>query len=118
MVFAVESAEILRNKGYNVRVVSFPCQRLFEQQSLEYRHQVLMRDQLVPTVVIEAYASNGWERYATAGINMKTFGKSLPGKSAYKFFGYDTESISGKVDDYLQAIKSNNKIVYEFQDLN
>ncbi|GMF79704.1 unnamed protein product [[Candida] boidinii] len=39
MVFAVESAEILRNKGYNVRVVSFPCQRLFEQQSLEYRHQ-------------------------------------------------------------------------------
>lgn len=118
MVFAVESAEILRNKGYNVRVVSFPCQRLFEQQSLEYRHQVLMRDQLVPTVVIEAYASNGWERYATAGINMKTFGKSLPGKSAYKFFGYNSESISGKVDDYLQAIKSNNKIVYEFQDLN
>ncbi|OUM52183.1 hypothetical protein BVG19_g1347 [[Candida] boidinii] len=118
MVFAVESAEILRNKGYNVRVVSFPCQRLFEQQSLEYRHQVLMRDQLVPTVVVEAYASNGWERYATAGINMKTFGKSLPGKSAYKFFGYDSESISGKVDDYLQAIKSNNKIVYEFQDLN
>src|SRR5690349_1990560 len=36
-----------------------------------------------PIVVIEAYAINGWERYADAGISMKSFGKSLPGAVAY-----------------------------------
>ena len=34
MVFAVESAKVLKEKhGVKARVVSFPCQRLFEQQA-------------------------------------------------------------------------------------
>nr|BAJ11495.1 DAS-like protein [Ogataea methanolica] len=118
MCFAMGSAAILRSQGYNVRVVSFPCQRLFEQQSAEYRHSVLMRQQMIPTVVIEAYAPNGWERYATAGINMKTFGKSLPGMVCYDFFGYNKEKIATKVDAYLKQIKDTPSVVYEFQDLN
>src|SRR5688572_15170807 len=62
MVFAVETRRVLREK-YNIkaRVVSLPCQRLFEAQSVEYKREVLQYRSQAPRVVIEAYAVNGWE---------------------------------------------------------
>lgn len=81
LTFAVEVAQELRKQhGLKVRVVSFPCIRLFEQQSTEYKRKTLRRHQGVPAVLIEAYVALGWERYADAMICMKSFGHSLPGK--------------------------------------
>jgi dihydroxyacetone synthase len=104
MCFAVEAAEELEKDGIIVRVVSFPCQRLFEQQSREYR-RVTLKSKKTVAVVVEAYAANGWERYANASISMKSFGKSLPGKEAYKYFGFNSTLIAGKIKAYLQALK-------------
>lgn len=117
---AVDVARDLKDKrGVHVRVISFPCWRLFEQQPIEYRRNVLTRhgDSGIPAVVIEPYAPNGWERYADAGINLRTFGHSLPGKYIYKHFGFDVESLSGKVADYLDGIKEGRYIKGEFVDL-
>ncbi|KAK9235040.1 Transketolase, thiamine diphosphate binding domain-containing protein [Lipomyces kononenkoae] len=116
MRFAVEGANVLASKGFQVRIVSFPCQRLFEQQSREYKRSVLMRDQM-PAVVIEAYAVTGWERYADAGISMKSFGKSLPGAEAYRYFGFYEESIADKVEKYLKILEADGAVRFEFQDL-
>jgi dihydroxyacetone synthase len=114
--FAVEAAEDLEKDGIRVRIVSFPCQRLFEQQSREYRRATLQGKKTV-AVVVEAYAANGWERYANAGFSMKSFGKSLPGKEAYKYFGFDGKFISGKIKAYLEDLKHERIWKDEFVEL-
>ncbi|KXG53385.1 Transketolase, C-terminal/Pyruvate-ferredoxin oxidoreductase, domain II [Penicillium griseofulvum] len=116
--FAVQVAEQLKvQKGITARVVSFPCQRLFEKQSLEYKRKTLRRHQGIPAVVIEPYAPNGWERYADAGICITRFGHSLPGKAAYKHFGFDIDTLTTKVAGYLDRIQEDEFLRGEFVEL-
>ncbi|KAF2807372.1 transketolase [Mytilinidion resinicola] len=121
MVFAMQTRELLASK-YNIRarVVSFPCQRLFEAQPVEYKREVLQYRSNAPRVVIEAYAVNGWERYADAGISMSSFGKSLPGAAAYKHFRFDEESIAPKVVELVEEVRREGVgcLRGEFRDLN
>ncbi|SPO06982.1 probable transketolase [Cephalotrichum gorgonifer] len=109
-------AEKLAQEGVEARVVSFPSWRLFEQQPIEYRRGVLRRDR-TSTVVIEPYAANGWERYADAGVCMKTFGHSLPGTAAYKYFGFDVDTLTERVKGYLGKIKEDELLRREFVEL-
>lgn len=116
--FAVDVARQLRGQnGITARVISFPCQRLFEQQSLEYKRDTLRRHRGIPAVVIEPYAPNGWERYADAGICVKRFGHSLPGKAAYKFFGYEVDVLTTKVVNYLERLRGDGLLRGEFVEL-
>lgn len=116
--FALDVATKLKaEKGIVARVVSFPCQRLFEQQTLDYKRDTLRRHRGVPAVVIEPYAPNGWERYADAGVCVKRFGHSLPGKAAYKFFGYEIDVLTSKVAGYLDRVKSDEYLRGEFVEL-
>jgi dihydroxyacetone synthase len=102
-----------------VRVVSFPCHRLFEKQSLEYRRDVLQRHRNIPAVAIEPYVALGWERYADAVICMGTdrFGQSLPSKEVYEFFGFECGIISDKIAKYLDGIKVEGLYRGEFVEL-
>jgi dihydroxyacetone synthase len=115
--FAVDAAARLGSVGIRTRVISFPCQALFEKQSSEYKRSILQRGK-VPSIVVEAYAPNGWERYANAGINMRTFGKSLPGPETYEWFGYNGDSIAERVELYLSILHVDPELLWEFQDLN
>ncbi|KAL2131421.1 hypothetical protein VTI74DRAFT_5132 [Chaetomium olivicolor] len=121
MGFAVRARDVLREKfGVKARVVSFPCQRLFEKQPREYKAEVLHYRAGIPRVVIEAYAVNGWERYANAGYSMSSFGHSLPGAAAYKYFGYDEELIASRISDFVGEVKKEGieSCRGEFRDLN
>lgn len=102
----VDVAEAL-SSSYDIRarIVSFPSHALFRQQSVEYQRSVLRRNDGIPAVVIEPYSCLGWERYADAGINMSTFGHSLPGKYIYEHFGYGTESMGNKVKGFVEMWK-------------
>lgn len=121
MVFAVKTKQLLA-KRFNIksRIVSFPSQRLFESQPVEYKHEVLQYKTGIPRVVIEAYAVNGWERYADAGFSMSTFGRSLPGADAYRYFGFDEEIIATQVAKLVEDITREgiNILHGEFRDLN
>ncbi|ONH64906.1 Dihydroxyacetone synthase [Cyberlindnera fabianii] len=117
MKFAFDAAQKLNEQGIRTRLISFPCQTLFEKQSLEYKRKILQRGR-IPTVVVEAYAPNGWERYATAGISMHSFGKSLPGAACYDFFGFNGDVIADEVKAYFKAVQEQPELMWEFQDLN
>ncbi|KAI0103371.1 putative dihydroxy-acetone synthase [Nemania sp. FL0031] len=98
MTYAVDATDKLREENISARVVSFPCQRLFDMQSPEYKESVMQYKKKKPIVVIEAYAVNGWERYADAGYSMNSFGKSLPENlPIYQFFNFDAGKIAAKV---------------------
>jgi dihydroxyacetone synthase len=121
MCFAVKTRQVLKEEyGIRARIVSFPCQRLFNTQSLEYKRRVLQYRSQAPRVVIEAYAANGWERYADAGFSMSTFGKSLPGKDAYKYFGFDENVIAPEVARLAKEVEKEGieSLRGEFRDLN
>ncbi|KAH1556637.1 hypothetical protein LV164_002395 [Aspergillus fumigatus] len=121
MVFAVRTRQVLQDR-FNIRsrIVSFPCQRLFAQQSQEYRREVLKYRSGIPRVVIEAYAVTGWERYADAGFTMSTFGHSLPGAAAYKYFGFDEHVIAPEVAKLVDEVQRDGieSLRGDFRDLN
>lgn len=121
MGFAMKTRETLLAKfSIKARVVSFPCQRLFEAQAVGYKRDVLKYRSSIPRVVIEAYAVNGWERYADAGFSMSSFGKSLPGKEAYKYFGFDENVIAPEVAKLVEVVRRQgiDCLRGEFRDLN
>jgi dihydroxyacetone synthase len=106
MVYAVQTRDLLAKEyGLKARIVSFPCPRLFEQQSREYKQSVLRPRAGKPTVVIEAYPANGWERYADAGVTMSSFGKALPCKDVYAHYGFEPKSIAAKVSDLVEEVR-------------
>ncbi|MBE3044696.1 hypothetical protein IMZ48_19470 [Candidatus Bathyarchaeota archaeon] len=110
---AVGVSEKLAQQGVVARVVSFPCWRLFEKQSLEYKRDILRRHRM-PAVAIEPYAATGWERYADAAACMKTFGHSLPGTAAYEYFGFDVDALTKKVTGYLGMLEEDELLRREF----
>jgi transketolase len=90
---AMEAAEKLKADGIHAAVVSMPCRELFEEQSDEYRAQVLGA---APRIAIEAAIQMGWERYiGDKGIfiGMKGFGASAPAEKLYEHFGITVSAV-------------------------
>lgn len=118
---AVDVAVRLRTEPtrLRVRVVSFPCHRLFEKQPVDYRRATLRRHTGAPAVVIEPYAALGWERYANAAVCMSTdrFGKSLPGPKAYENFEFEVGRVVQKINGYLQQRQADEVLRGEFVEL-
>lgn len=117
---AVNAAKTLREEqNLRVRVVSFPCHRLFEKQSQQYKRGVLRRHEGIPAIVIEPYVALGWERYTDAAVCMSTsrFGQSLPGPKAYEFFGFDLKSVVSKVTGYLNDKREGRVMLGDFVEL-
>ena len=84
------------------KVISMPCQELFDQQSEDYKNKILTETDLV--VSIEASESNYWKKYTgTNGLNfgINDFGKSAPYKEIYNHFGLNLESIIKKIREKL-----------------
>lgn len=91
---ALQAARRLADENVRVRVVSFPCWRLFDEQPLEYREQVL--PQGTRRIAIEAASPQGWEKYAGesgAVIGLDHFGASAPADELFEQFGFTPEHV-------------------------
>ena len=82
---ALETQELLKSNNIDSKVVSMPCQELFDEQQSDYKDQILEKDSFI--VSIEASSTGGWKKYMnkkglTIGINK--FGKSAPYKKLSK----------------------------------
>ncbi|GLC33729.1 Transketolase [Pleodorina starrii] len=90
-----EAAEILEKEGKKVRVVSFPCWELFEEQSAEYKESVLPSN-VTARVSVEAGSSFGWGKYIGLKgkhIGIDDFGASAPAPVLYEKFGITTPKV-------------------------
>ena len=102
--FAVNVTKNLEDKAkLKTRIVSFPSHALFRKQSREYQRSILQRHEGIPAVVIEPYIGTEWQQWADAGVVMKGFGHSLPGKYIYQHFGYETESMTTRIQEFLNS---------------
>jgi len=92
---ALDAREKLQGEGSPTRVVSLPCFELFEEQSKEYRDQVLP-PAVTARLSIEAGVCQGWDRYVgTKGamICLDRFGASAPGEVALNNLGFNVENV-------------------------
>ena len=79
-----------------------PCQKIFDNQSEEYKHKILAETELI--VSIEASETNYWKKYTGKnGINfgINDFGKSAPYKKIYDHFELNSENIVKKIKEKL-----------------
>ena len=90
VALCVDAYEVLKADGIQARVVSMPSWELFEQQSREYRNDVLPPS-ITARVAVEQASTMGWDRYVGADgciIGMETFGSSAPLKDLQQKFGF------------------------------
>ncbi len=96
------SHKLAKDKIYS-KVISVPCQDIFDIQSKTYKQKILGETNF--TISIEAASTDCWKKYInkkglTFGIN--NFGKSAPYKDIYKYFGLTVENISKKTKNLIK----------------
>ena len=92
---ALEVAKVLQKKGESVRVISVPCWELFEQQSEEYKNQILTLSAKYRHS-IEAQVSFGWHRFVGLEgqvIGLDRFGYSAPAVQIQQEIGFTVQQL-------------------------
>ena len=92
---AHQAYQTLTASNIAARVVSLPCWELFEEQSSEYREQILPPS-CRNRVSIEAGVTTGWQRYVgTEGIaiGVDQFGASAPYQTIYREYGITSDAV-------------------------
>ena len=82
------------------KVVSMPCNEIFDLQSDSYKSEILTNNLL--KVSIEASETNYWKKYTgDDGLNfgINEFGKSAPCKDIYDHFKLNVEHIVNKIKE-------------------
>ena len=98
---AVDAAVELENDGISTRVVSMPCMDIFENQSKEYKEEVLPRA-VRNRVAIEALSGFGWDKYTGLDgrvLSMNSFGASAPQDLLFKKFGFTKENVVSRAKE-------------------
>ena len=102
IILARDVSHKLATESIYSKIISMPCQELFDQQSKEYKNKILNETELV--VSIEASETNYWKKYTgTKGLNfgIDDFGKSAPYKEIYNHFGLNTDKIVNRIKNKL-----------------
>ena len=101
---ALEVADLMNDK--RIRVVSMPCLKIYDQQSPEYKSQIIPERGCMK-ISIEAGITQGWEKYIGSNglaIGIDHFGASAPYKDLAKEFGFTAAQVEKKVRDHLAAL--------------
>ena len=88
---ALQAQKDLKEVDIDSKVVSMPCQELFNQQSISYKNEIINKD--VPVITIEASSINSWEKYSKNNMGIETFGESAPFKEVYRHFNLTSAKI-------------------------
>jgi transketolase len=103
---AIETSHKLAKEKVYSKVISMPCQDLFDLQSSSYKKKILNETKM--KISIEAASTDCWKKYVgnqglTFGID--TFGKSAPYKDIYKYFGLTVANIANKSKKLIKRQK-------------
>jgi transketolase len=94
---ALSAAKLLAGEGIQVRVVSMPSWKIFEEQSAEYKASVLPAG--VPKLAVEAGATLGWWKYVGLDgdvVGLDRFGASAPGPIVLEKLGFGAPNIAAR----------------------
>jgi transketolase len=94
---AIEASHKLAKDKIYSKIISMPCQELFDRQSNSYKNKIINETKM--KISLEAASTDCWKKYVgehglSFGIN--EFGKSAPYKEIYKHFGLTSANITSK----------------------
>ena len=100
---AIKTSHKLAKEKIYSKVISMPCQEIFDLQSTSYKKKIL--GETKKKISIEASSTDSWKKYIgdeglTFGID--TFGKSAPYKDIYKHFGLTITDIAFKTKKLMK----------------
>ena len=100
---ALNVHDALKENNIESKVVSMPCQELFDKQSDDFKRDILDKESLI--VTIEAGNISSWKKYSgdegiALGINK--FGESAPYKKVYEHFNLSVEKIVNTIQKQLR----------------
>ena len=87
----LEAQKKLKEMNIDSKVVSMPCQELFDKQSSTFKNEIINKN--VPTITVEASSVYSWEKYSNNNMGIKTFGESAPYKEVYSHFNLTSTKI-------------------------
>ena len=93
----------LKENNIVSKVVSMPCQELFDKQSDDFKTGILDNDSLI--VTIEAGSVSSWKKYSgSKGISLgiDKFGESAPYKRIYEHLNLSVEKIVLTIQEKLR----------------
>ena len=88
---ALKAQKELKEINISSKVVSMPCQELFDRQSNDYKNEIINKN--VPTITIEASSVSSWEKYSKNNMGIESFGESAPFKEVYSHFNLTSAKI-------------------------
>ncbi len=95
----------LKENSIESKVVSMPCQELFDQQSEDFKKDILDKESLI--VTIEAGNVSSWKKYlGNKGISLgiDRFGESAPYKKIYEHLNLSVEKIVLSIQERLRKL--------------
>lgn len=100
---ALEAQKLLTERRIGARVVSMPSWRLFDEQPVFYKLNVLP-DNVIKRLAVEAGSPLGWERYVGSYgsvIGIDHFGASAPYQRLKTEFGFTPERIADRAQQLM-----------------
>ena len=94
------SHKLAKYKIYS-KVISMPCQKIFDQQTNSYKNKILNETKL--KISIEAGSKDSWKKYIDNEeliFGLEEFGKSAPYKKIFDHFGLNEKNIIKKLRKY------------------
>ncbi len=95
---AIESClKLAKNKIYS-KVISMPCQELFDKQTKKYKEKIL--NETLNIISIEAGSTENWKKYLGReglAIGINEFGKSAPYKKLFDHYELTENKIVKKI---------------------
>ncbi len=104
---AIDVSHKLATQNTYSKVISVPCQEIFDKQKENYKSKIL--DESEHKISIEAGTTDVWKKYVGekgVSFGLNDFGKSAPYKDIYKDFKLTTDDI---VKLTKEMILTNNK---------
>jgi transketolase len=108
VALALQAREKLASeKGIKARVISMPSWELFEEQSQEYRDEVLPAD--IPVrLAIEAGSPLGWKQWVGDRgdtITVDRFGASAPGDQVLSHYGFNVDNVVARAAALIEKYR-------------
>ena len=100
---ALQAATELKNKDLDIRVISMPCQELYERQSSIYKNKCIPKN-FDNILAVESGKGHSWYKYIGkegSMITMESFGLSGTGSDVMRHFGFTVSNVKKQIQKLI-----------------
>ena len=100
---ALQAAMELKDKDMDIRVISMPCQEVYERQSVAYKNKCIPKN-FDNILAVESGKGQSWFKYIGkegSMITMESFGLSGTGNDVMRYFGFTVSNIKKQIQKLI-----------------